>query len=396
MGLEGYRGELGLDYVKAWMLTGGFLTSPEAEAYMREQLNSDSADDSLGAADGYPTTEGVTLRLREPGAEEEGDVWVTAPGPQGSEESSRLVVIDGTLVVETPDRARAEATFVLPALCNQTKLNDGTPFKDVMAVHGRRGRFSLVAGEGEDGNPNLLGGGCALDCQMCPLARSKLGYGGIKPLDRLIEAGKIALGEQVHPADHFLISGGAPRRKDYAKFMDSCVALAETFSGRVPVDLMAVPLPDCLDFARLEKAGITGVALNAELPPGSAIVRQKGRYWEDGYYLDAIRAATNAGLCARSLLLVMGGQAVGPLVEMAAAIAEAGASPVLSPLVSDADAPIPDLLPPTRDHLLKVATEVEAVTTHYGIPNTVDCSACAHNTFPSPATPQYIEPLPAA
>lgn len=214
MGLEGYRGELGLDYVKAWMLTGGFLTSPEAEAYMREQLNSDSADDSLGAADGYPTTEGVTLRLREPGAEEEGDVWVTAPGPQGSEESSRLVVIDGTLVVETPDRARAEATFVLPALCNQTKLNDGTPFKDVMAVHGRRGRFSLVAGEGEDGNPNLLGGGCALDCQMCPLARSKLGYGGIKPLDRLIEAGKIALGEQVHPADHFLISGGgAPQER---------------------------------------------------------------------------------------------------------------------------------------------------------------------------------------
>lgn len=374
--------------VKGSVLTGGLVISPEAMT-----LLTDVTGGKIGAEDGYPTTEGPTFILGS-------DTWVTAPSwvPNTATNTNQLVVTDNVrLTVVTGDGYEVPTKFVRPAACHDELLSNGNPVTEYVAIHGLRARFSLVSSGRIDG----LGGGCALDCQMCPLASSKSGYGGIKPLEAILEAAEAVKKEEVHPPHHVLISGGSPRKPDFGKFHDTCVALIELFSDR-PVDLMAVPIPGSLDFPALKKAGLRAVSLNTEAHVDTDFARRALRaktvYQKQGRYAEAITAAIEAGLEARSLVLIpgeMSDEDKGLTTELIESIIELGATPILSPLQHDKDAPIPDLHEPTLIDILRVASATKELVESIGHPavtSAIQCSACAHNVFPSPDQPIYRVP----
>ena len=180
--------------LKFQLLAEGIEISPLARKALREA----TSQSDLTPAD-YASTTGLILELDD-------DVWVNAPINDHNPNfvsGSRFVLdygVDG-LCVHGAGLA-SPARFWPPPRYHGQSGRFG-PLNHFVVTHGDRARLSPVRG-------------CAMTCTFCNIPYDDpLDVYGTKPIDALLEAARIAIGDERQPAHHMLISGGTPKRPDF-------------------------------------------------------------------------------------------------------------------------------------------------------------------------------------
>ncbi|HXO40254.1 MAG TPA: radical SAM protein, partial [Thermoanaerobaculia bacterium] len=235
---------------------------------------SDAARRELSAGEGrpltladYASTSGISIEL-------EGGIWVNAPIQDFNPNfvktpPHRLELENGEFFVRSGDlRVRARP---LPVPSYHDQLNRwGEPYRSLAITHTDRVRISPVEG-------------CAIACQFCDLPY-EFRY-RTKSVDALVDSVDRAVRDPLLPARHVLISGGTPRKEDYAYVQEVYARVAAAFP-ELEVDVMMVPMPGLLDLEALHGMGIHGLSINMELfneDLARRIMRPKARlgraYW---------------------------------------------------------------------------------------------------------------------
>lgn len=323
----------------------------------------------------YASTSGVILELP-------GSTYVNAPirdhNPNFVWEAppSRLIVEDGkTYVINGGDVYPARFVPV-PSYYNW-RLSDGTPVTWYANTHADRVRLSPITG-------------CALKCEFCsiPYGREEGKPRYIaKSIASLIEATHIAMEDPVLPAEHIMISGGTPGRRDYGYENEVYDSVVEASPG-VAVDIMMVPLEGLLDARRLRTNGVKGLSINMELWNTRIARRTMSRAKADrNIYLDFIEKAV--GLFGRTgavrSLLMVGIESIEDTLKGVEALAERGCDPVLSPFRPDPSTPLRNTRPPTSIELLEVwHRSRDIISRHPGVKLGPRCIPCMHNTLAIP------------
>lgn len=362
-----------LQKLKIQLMTEGLDITPET----KEALS----DSPITLAD-YASTSGVTLRLP-------GNVWVNAPFSDYNSNfvenpSARLVSESGSLFVVDKEKAW-EAEFVPVPDYHDKKLQDDSPITNVAITHSDRVRISPIKG-------------CAIQCDFCDIPFDRQPdeprYRGIKNINNLLEATQIALDDHTLPAQHILISGGTPRKKDYGYENEVYESVARTFP-EVDVDIMMVPMPGLLDVKRLGSIGINGLSINLELfskDIALRVMRSKAKASRE-LYLDFIENAVEEfGVGKIRSLLMVGIEPIEETLKGVEALAQRGCDPILSPFRPDPITPMGDMSPPTSDDLWRVwQTSQEIVDRYEGVKLGPRCIPCMHNclAFPDGSNDYY-------
>lgn len=339
--------------LKIGLMTTGLLVDPET----KERLV--GADGLMSPAD-YPSTSGAILQLGGDGT------YVNAP----LEEYNPDIVVNPThklqveddktiwVVNREKDDARYQVGFSPVAQYHTQRLpRDDTKLANWYVVtHGDRARISPIKG-------------CALECTFCDIPYEGIAY-GTKQIEDIIDAMDLAYNDPVQPAQHILISGGTPRRRDYQYEQDIYAEVADRYPA--DVDVMMVPMPGLLDFPALRDNGIHGVSLNVELynrdrPEAAAYIKNKVKL-SLSRYLTAVEEAKESfpepGR-VRSLLMV-GLEPMEDTLAGVRALAERGCDPVLSPFRPDTKTPLANMAPPDTDFLYEVWQRSRDIVAGFG------------------------------
>ena len=132
-----------------------------------------------------------------------------------------------------------------------------------------------------------------MTCTFCNIPYDDpLDVYGTKPIDALLEAARIAIGDQRQPAHHMLISGGTPKRPDF-DFMQELYQRVLLEFPDIPVDIMMVPLPGLLDLPLLDKLGLNEISINIEVFSETSAKQVMRNKYNQGlrFYLDFIAQA---------------------------------------------------------------------------------------------------------
>jgi len=356
--------------LKLSLLAEGVRLSPAASAAL-------TADGRALSVFEYPTTGGVTLEV--PGAG-----YINAPFDGPFATTARWVLdvdvdADVDATTDAPDpvfvlrdgEARVPARpLPLPGYIG-ARDSQGRRVDAVVMSHADRARFSPVQG-------------CAFRCQFCDAYTDDYVF---HPLERLLEAARIALADPVLPVRHVLISGGTPPRPDVPALMELCAALTEALP--LPVDVMYTPR-DSADgiVARLAEAGVHGLSINLELFGEAAtrrIAPQKaaiGRAVFGRHIEDAVARFPGADR-VRSLIIV----GLEPLEDTLAGVrwlCERGCQPVLSPFRPSPGTPLATAPQPSVALLRAAWEETQEIADRHGLRPGPACVPCQHNCIALP------------
>jgi hypothetical protein len=363
--------------LKFQLLAEGIEISRPAHQILREATNLSD----LTPAD-YASTTGLILQLDD-------DVWVNAPTNDFNPNfvsGSRFVLDYGAdgLWVHGAGLASPARFWPPPRYHGQSERFG--PLNNFVVTHGDRARLSPVRG-------------CAMTCTFCNIPYDDpLDVYGTKPIDALVEAAHVALGDERQPAHHMLISGGTPKRPDF-EFMQELYQRVLVEFPRTPVDIMMVPLPGLFDLPLLDKLGLNEISINVEVfseTHAKQIMRHKYNQGL-GFYLDFIeQAAEVLGAGRVRSMLMVGLEPMETTLAGVAAIAERGGIPVLSPFRPDRATPLRDRKPPSAAELEQTYLRAVDVAVSRGIVLGPDCPPCTHNTLSlvTPGSPyRYHRPV---
>lgn len=347
----------------------------------RQALREATSDSDLTPAD-YASTTGLILELDD-------DVWVNAPINDHNPNfvsGSRFVLdhgADGLWVHGA--RLASPARFWPPPRYHGTAERFG-PLNNFVVTHGDRARLSPVRG-------------CAMTCTFCNIPYDDpLDVYGTKPIDALLEAARVAVGDERQPAHHMLISGGTPKRPDFGFMQELYQRVLLEFPDN-PVDIMMVPLPGLFDLPLLDKLGLNEISINIEVfnqAHAEQVMRHKYNQGLD-FYLDFIeQAAESLGPGRVRSMLMVGLEPMDDTLAGVAAIAKRGGVPVLSPFRPDPATPLRDRKPSGAAELEQTYLRAVDVAASHGAVLGPDCPPCTHNTlsFVTPGAPyRYQRPV---
>ncbi|GHF14742.1 radical SAM protein [Pseudolysinimonas yzui] len=349
------------EHLKFVLLAEGAVVSAAAERAIEVIV-----DGGPWSPDDYASTRGVILRLDD-------DVWVNVP----IERYNANFVAGSTITLDLgPDGFfvhgrgwESRAAFWAPAAFHSRVNGAGRPYRHFVVTHGDRSRLS----------PTI---GCAMVCDFCNIPFDDA-YGGVKPVDPMIDAIEVALRDQQQPGHHLLISGGTPGPKHVPALQRVYESVLESFPG-IAVDIMMVPLPGLFDLPRLDALGLNEISVNLEVfDEGIAakVMRHKHRQGRE-FYLNFLEdaAATLGGDRVRSMLMV-GLEPMESTLLGVRAIAERGAVPVLSPFKPDPVTPLGHSQPPTADETLELYLRARDLIDELGASLGPTCPPCTHNTL---------------
>jgi len=351
--------------LKFELLSKGIEISEEARTYIDERNDGRP----MTPAD-YASTSGVILSLLD-------DVWVNAPIPQHNANfvpgtPFTLTVIDDHLSVVGPGVAEPAGMWLLPAYHGATNPA-GEPYNSYAFTHADRVRISPIEG-------------CSMTCKFCDLPY-EFRY-RTKRVEGLVDAVRVALADPVQPAAHVLISGGTPRDADIGYVRDVYEAVICGLP-EIPVDIMMVPVAELLDVGWLSELGVAELSVNLEVFNRDIARRLMRRKYDQGLdnYLAYLRDAADVLGSARVRSMLMVG--LEPMEDTLAgvkAIAERGATPVLSPFRPDVSTPLRDQSPPDAEFLIETYLRACDVADSFGVGLGPMCIPCSHNTLTLAAT----------
>ena len=321
----------------------------------------------------YASTSGLILLL-------DGDVWVNAPivahNPNFVVESPHVLDHDPEgFSIRGPGLA-SRAQYWIPPQYHGGPASDGRPLNHLVVTHGDRVRLS----------PTI---GCAMVCRFCNVPYDDV-YHGLKPVELMVQAVKIALADDLQPARHVLISGGTPGPPHVAALAAAYEHLLESLPG-IEIDIMMVPVPGLFDLERLDRLGVHELSVNLEIFNESIaqeLMPHKHRQGRD-FYLDFLEqgAETLGQGRVRSMLMV----GLEPLEDTLAGvreIARRGCVPVLSPFRPDPATPLRSWRPPEGSFLKEVYLRARDAASEFGMGLGPSCAPCTHNTL------TFADPVP--
>jgi hypothetical protein len=363
--------------LKFHLLAEGIQISRPARQALREATN----QSDLTPAD-FATTTGLILQLDD-------DVWVNAPINDFNPNfvsGSRFALDYGADGLWVHGAGLASPARFWPPPRYHGQSGQFGPLNHFVVTHGDRARLSPVRG-------------CAMTCTFCNIPYDDpLDVYRTKPIDALLEAARIAFGDDRQPAHHMLISGGTPKRRDF-EFMQGFYQRVLVEFPRTPIDIMMVPLPGLLDLPLLDKLGLNEISINVEVfseTHAKQVMRHKYNLGL-GFYLDFIEQAAEAlGVGRVRSMLMVGLESREATLAGVAAITERGGVPVLSPFRPDPATPLRDRKPPGAAELEQTYLRAVDVAASRGGVLGPDCPPCTHNTLSlvAPGAPyRYHRPV---
>lgn len=347
--------------LKFILLAEGAAVTPAAE-----KMLDDIVDGGPWSPDDYASTRGLILRLDD-------DVWVNVP----VERYNKNFVPGTAMTIDLgPDgfvvRGRgleSSAEFWPPASYHHRKNVAGRPYWHFVVTHGDRARLS----------PTI---GCAMVCDFCNIPFDDA-YAGVKPLDPMLEAIQVALGDERQPGRHLLISGGTPGPKHVPALQNVYESVLTAFPG-LAVDIMMVPLPGLFDLPRLDALGVNEFSVNLEIfdeDIAKDVMRHKHRQGRQ-YYLDFLEsAAETLGAGRVRSMLMVGIESAESTLAGVRAILQRGCVPVLSPFKPDPATPMANSRPPTAAETLELYLHARELAEEFGSELGPTCPPCTHNTL---------------
>ncbi len=314
----------------------------------------------------YPTTGGVACRI--------GHVYLNAPFDEwfvrdaettlALDDEGRAVLVHGGLAHVIDE------VFAVPSYVGRSDRHG--PLDEVVFSHLDRVRLSPL-------------GGCAHDCAFCDLP----GRIDLRSLERLRDAGDLALDDTSLPIRHLLISGGSPGPAHREAFAETVVDLVRHFSARVEVDVMISSGPGTATLVeRLVEAGVHGLSLNIELysaPSSEVHIRSKHRRARPHLEATITRAVGLLGRTGRVRSLILPGlERTEDTLEGVAYLAELGADPVLSPFRPARGTALASRDPVDPSELREVLDRSRSIAHRHGVRLGPRCLPCQHNTLSFP------------
>lgn len=344
------------------LLAHGLHVGSDAEAFINER----HGKRPLTLAD-YASTSGVTLVM-------EDDVWVNAPIVQ---HNANMVVAPAYELAMAGDRLalrginnRVEipVRFVpVPAYHDQGNAH-GERFTEYVNTHADRARISPVTG-------------CAMRCKFCDIPyREKY---ETRSIVRLIEAAARAFDDPIQPAQHLLISGGTPAKKDYEYLQRLYRSVTSAFEG-IDVDIMMVPSPEIVKIDELAEVGVNELSLNIEIwdeERAAYIIPEKARQSRNAQIDFIAEAVDRFGSGRVRSILMVGLEDVESTLEGVAALASVGCVPVLSPFRPDPHTELASAPAPTVETMVRAFSEAANIAAAHGLKLGPHCVPCSHNTL---------------
>ncbi len=353
--------------LKSDILTEGITIEPSA----REILESNGSPITL--AD-YASTSGITLRAAN-------DVWINAPI---SDYNANFVSQPTTKLTGTKD----QLIILQPAPCGNNEfpvdfipvpsyysavLTDSQPITNIAASHGDRLRITPTKG-------------CTFKCQFCDIPY-EMRYAGMQDPEAIHEATEIALADNVLRAEHILISGGVPAKRDYDKELEIYRQII-TNNPDIDVDIMMAPVPKLLPIERLHAIGARGLSINMELwniDIAKRIMPGKMRLSREQYLNFIEKAVELFGRGAIRSALMVGLEPMEDTLRGVKALAERGADPMLSPFRPSPETPLANSKPPTSKDLLETYYRSQDIVAKFeDVALGPRCVPCSHNTMTIP------------
>lgn len=346
--------------LKLEVLARGAVVSQAA----RDALHGLTHENRVSPAD-FASTSGIIARL-------DGVEWVNIP----IEDHNPNFVASSPYVFDHRDGfflhgegMAAEAEFwPLPDYHGRLGSN-GRPLNNYVFTHGDRVRLS----------PTI---GCAMECIFCNIPYDDA-YAGVKPVEAMLEAIRIAVDDPRQPARHMLISGGTPGPPHVATLREVYYEVLKEF-GYLGVDVMMVPVEGLFDLPKLDELGVHELSINLELwdeKLASTVMRHKHRQGRQ-HYLDFLETAaeTLGGSRVRSMLMV-GIEPLESTLEAVEAIATRGCVPVLSPFRPDPVTPMAAAAPPSAEDLRVAYERASEIAARHDVVLGPTCDPCTHNTL---------------
>jgi hypothetical protein len=229
------------EQLKFCLLAEGLTITDE----VRRAVTSLSGNSSLTPAD-FASTSGVILCL-------DHSVWVNAPiadhNPNFVDRPGFVLHRDPAGLVVRGGAFECDASLWIPPRYHGTIDDRGVPRNNFVVTHGDRARVSPIQG-------------CRLACKFCNVPYEDR-Y-ATKPLASILDSLRLALTDELQPARHVLVSGGAPRPEDHLYLRNVYTSIFEAFPD-VDVDIMMVPIPGLLDVRELSALGVHELSINLEL-----------------------------------------------------------------------------------------------------------------------------------
>lgn len=346
--------------LKFRLLAEGLFITPAALALLSE-LNGGR---QLTPAD-FASTSGVILQL-------EDDVWVNAPisdyNPNFVHEPPYTLDRTGDGFVVRGDSLESRAKFWLSPSYHEGLNDGGRRYNYYVFTHGDRVRLSPIQG-------------CSMRCKFCNVPFEDR-YAK-KEVDEMMDALRCAISDPVQPAQHVLISGGTPAKRDIP-WLSAIYERALCEFPDTDIDIMMVPVEGLMDVKRLGSLGVNELSINIELHDSAralSIMREKYLQGLEHYLRFIEDAADVLGPGrVRSMLMV----GLEPLEETLAgvkAIAERGGIPVLSPFRPDPKTPLSDWPPPSAAEMEEAYLRADEIAKRAGAYLGPTCLPCTHNTM---------------
>lgn len=347
--------------LKFVLLAEGAAVTPAAAARLDEIV-----EGGAWSPDDYASTRGLILRLDD-------DVWVNVPVERYNANfvpgTTMTVDLDPDGFVVHGRGLESRAEFWPPARFHFDKGPNGRPYWNYVVTHGDRSRLS----------PTI---GCAMVCDFCNIPFDDT-YAGVKDLEPMLAALRVALGDRRQPGHHLLISGGTPGPKHVAGLQAVYEAVITEFAT-VPVDIMMVPLPGLFDLPRLDALGVNELSVNLEVydeAVAAEVMRHKHRQGRQ-YYLDFLEdAAEQLGPGRVRSMLMVGIEPARSTLDGVRAVLERGCVPVLSPFKPDPATPLAGSRPPSAAETLEVYLRAVDIAEELGGSLGPTCPPCTHNTL---------------
>lgn len=330
----------------------------------RDRLDEIRGSRKLTPAD-YASTTGLILRL-------EDDVWVNAPYSEHnpnfvSDSHNVLDACDDGFVIHS-DNLESSASVWLPPKYHDENLSSGRPTGHFAFTHGDRVRLSPIQG-------------CAMRCKFCNIPYEDRYE--TKPVDSMIEVLDGAFDDPLQPAQHLLISGGTPARRDIAFLQEVYERILTRFAER-HVDIMMVPVEGLFDLPRLKELGLNELSINIELfnpVVARKLMPQKFKQTID-HYLDFIAEAVDVlGQGRVRSMIMVGLEPVEDTIAAVRSVVKAGGVPVLSPFRPDPATPLKDVPTLTSAEYEEIFLRATDAAASLGGSLGPDCPPCTHNTL---------------
>jgi uncharacterized radical SAM superfamily protein len=329
-----------------------------------------TADGSPVSLNDYASTSGVTLKT-------ENDTWINAPVADFN--ANFVVAPKYTLRGEndelylTGPAGEFSAEFVpVPSYHDRILSNDAL-ITSVAVTHADRLRLSPTFG-------------CTYKCQFCDMPYETK-YGGVKSPEIIAEATEIALADTALRAEHILLSGGVPAKRDFGRQIEIYEKVIID-NPDLDVDIMMVPIPELIDLERLKKIGARGLSINMELwniELSQKIITGKMRLTREQYLNFAERAAELFGRGAVRSTMLVGLEPMEDTLAGVKALAERCVDPILSPFRPCPNTPLANVKPPTAGEIIEVYHRAKDIVSRYDdVKLGPRCIPCGHNTMVVP------------